>query len=105
MKTDSAEKLFEQLKSEEQIFFNYMHENYPLIKHSNVFLRDIQYAIKHYFELKEITLYYEDVEKISNMFINYLETSGKISRLDNKTWKVNEDLVSNNKVVPEETTA
>jgi len=92
MRKEKLDQHFEKLKSEEKIFFNYMHENYPLIKKSNIFLRDIEYAVKHFFELKEIKLQFEDVEYISNKFIKSLESAGKITKLDNKTWKVDQDL-------------
>ena len=82
----------EHLTSNKKMFFNYMKEDYPLYKYSNLFLRDLQYAIKSYFELKENPVNYLQAEKIAKEFINELTKSEELVQIDNKSWKINFDI-------------
>lgn len=79
----------ESLKSNKEVFFNYMKEKYPLIYTSNVFLRDIQYSIKSYFEAKDEMIKYSEAEKLAQEFAGYLESTGEFVWLSKNTWKVN----------------
>ncbi|MCB0748765.1 MAG: hypothetical protein KDC90_14990 [Ignavibacteriae bacterium] len=79
----------EHLKSNKKTFFNFMKEEYPLFQHSNVFFRDLQYAIKSYFELKENSVSYFQAGKIAEDFIKELENSNDLQRIDHKSWRVN----------------
>ena len=79
----------DELKTNKTIFFNFMKEKYPVISKSNMFLRDIQYAIISYFEKKDIKVNYSDAEKLAFDFTEYLELNQEITRLNKNTWKVN----------------
>lgn len=93
----------EHLTENKNIFFNFMKKRYPIFHQSNLFLRDMQYAIMSYFELKENSLSYEEAEKIAKGFIDKLVNSGELLELDHKTWKVNFEVEQDNKVVENET--
>lgn len=82
-------KKLEELKTNKMIFFNFMKEKYPVISKSNIFLRDIQYAIISYFEKKDIKVKYSEAESLALEFTNYLESEGQLIRIDKNTWKVN----------------
>ncbi|GBD92237.1 hypothetical protein BMS3Abin04_02972 [bacterium BMS3Abin04] len=88
MKTSIQNEL-KLLKTEETIFLNFMSENYHIFFNSNIFLKDIQYAVKHFFELKGNSLNYTQVENLTNQFIEHLEKENKLFKIDHKTWKVN----------------
>ncbi|MEW6195535.1 MAG: hypothetical protein AB1521_10300 [Bacteroidota bacterium] len=77
------------LISQKEIFIKFMKEKYPLFKNSNVFLRDIQYAIKSYFEKKDQFLTYAQTDKISLGFIQNLEETKEFINVSKNTWKVN----------------
>ncbi len=47
-----------------KVFFNYMNENYTIFQYSNLFFRDLQYAIMSYFEMKEKPIKYANAEII-----------------------------------------
>ena len=79
----------EHLINNKEIFFNFMKKKYPLFQQSNLFLRDMQYAIMSYFELKEKPLKYEDAEVLAQDFIKKLVDNGELIQLNHKTWKVN----------------
>ena len=79
----------EHLISNKEVFFNFMKKKYPLFQQSNLFLRDMQYAIMSYFELKEKPLTYEKAEILAKDFIKKLEDNGELLKLNHKTWKVN----------------
>lgn len=88
MKTSIQNEL-EILKTEETIFLNFMSENYHIFFNSNIFLKDIQYAVKHFFELKGNSLNYTQVENLTNKFTEHLEKEDKLFKIDHKTWRVN----------------
>lgn len=91
----------EELKNNQEIFFNFMKEKYPIFYNSNIFERDLQYAIKQYFEKKDIFITYPHAEKLMKEFSSYLEQNGDLLRLNFNSWKVN---FFKPEIVEEETT-
>ncbi len=89
----------EHLKNNKEVFFNFMKKRYPLFEQSNIFFRDMQYAIMSYFELKEAPIRYEDAEKLAKDFIESLEHKNELIKLDHKTWKVNFELEKEKQLV------
>ncbi len=79
----------EHLISNKNIFFNFMKEDYPLFQYSNLFFRDLQYAISAYFELKENPVNYSKSAKIADSFVEYLCKQNELQSIDKKTWRVN----------------
>lgn len=82
----------EHLINEKKVFFNFMNENFTIFQHSNLFFRDLQYAILSYFEMKEEPINYSDAEKISNEFIDNMMQNNEITQIDHKSWKINFEL-------------
>jgi hypothetical protein len=80
---------FEDLKTNKDIFLNYMKEKYPIFYNSNIFFRDVQYAIESYFELKELPVTYKKAEDLAEQFIGMLEENNELVNVDNNAWKVN----------------
>lgn len=80
---------FDYLKENLDTFLNYMKEKYPLFNNSNIFLRDLQYGVKHFFELKDVKLSYGKVENITEQLIKYLENNGTLVNVFKNTWKLN----------------
>ncbi|MEN8192068.1 MAG: hypothetical protein ABFS12_04590 [Bacteroidota bacterium] len=78
----------ENLKSNKEIFLKFMSERYMFVTHSNIFLRDIQFAIKFYFEKKNKFLKYPEAEKLANEFTSYLVEQNELIKIDDRTWKV-----------------
>ncbi len=83
------EKLLNQLLSNQQEFFRFMKEKYPIFFNSNIFLRDIQYGVYTYFDMKGNKLKYFDAENIAVKFMENLENENKLIKLSHNTWKVN----------------
>ncbi len=79
----------EELITNQNIFFKFMKEKYPLFTNSNFFFRDLQYAIRSYFKKKNFKLGYTQSEKLALEFINYLEKEKKIKKISTNAWKVN----------------
>ncbi len=71
------------------MFFNFMREKYPIFYNSNVFFRDIQYAIISYYRKKDTKIKPADSELIAENFVNELEKSGELIRISINSWKVN----------------
>ncbi len=78
----------EELKTNKDIFLKFMSERYKIYTHSNIFLRDIQFAIKFYFERKNIYLKYPQAEKLAREFTSYLVDKNELSIVTENTWKV-----------------
>ena len=78
-----------ELLSNQAIFFNFMKEKYRVFNNSNIFFRDIQYAIKSYFEKKNKPVKYSEAEKIAKDFIQKMENEGQLKKMSNNAWKVN----------------
>jgi len=87
--------LLNDLTSNKSIFFKFMKEKYRLYLNSNIFFRDIQYAIKSYFEKKDIRIKYSQAEKVAYDFIQKLEDTGELKKMSNNAWKVNFSLTNN----------
>ncbi len=78
----------EELKKNKEIFLKFMSERYKIFTNSNIFLRDIQFAIKFYFEKKNINLKYHQAEELAKEFTAYLVEQNELIQLNNYTWKV-----------------
>lgn len=78
-----------ELQNNKTIFFDFMKEKYPLYTKSNMFLRDLQYAIMSYFLKKDIKVKYALAEKLALAFAESLEKQNELIKLDKFTWKVN----------------
>ena len=80
---------FNQLLAEKEIFLNYMKEKYKIFYNSNIFLRDIQYGIKSYFDKKDVTISYSEAEILMKDLTESMEKTGELIKLNSNTWKVN----------------
>ncbi len=78
----------EHLLENKKTFFNYMNETYTIFQFSNIFLRDIQYAITSYFELKEFSLKYNESENLAKQFVEKLTETDELINIDEKSWKI-----------------
>lgn len=66
-----------------------MKEKYNMHHNSNLFLRDIQYAIQNYFLQKDKRIKYSLIEKTAEEFINKMEQEGDLKKMSPNAWKVN----------------
>ncbi|MGE5430685.1 MAG: hypothetical protein ACM3QX_06410 [Syntrophomonadaceae bacterium] len=86
MKKDAA---FDYLSTNLEQFFSFMKEKYSFFDKSNVFLRDLQYGVKNFFERKSVKLSYKDAEGAASQLIGLLEKNGTLFKLSENTWKLN----------------
>lgn len=82
-------KHLEDLLNNKEVFFRYIAERFPVYTGANVFLRDIQYGIKFFFEKKNIKLKYAQAEKLALEFVSKLVDTNDLTKFDEQTWKVN----------------
>lgn len=87
----------EHLVSNKKIFFNFMNENYTIFQYSNIFFRDLQYAILSYFDMKEKPLTYAKAEEVTNSFIKNMIENNELTQIDYKSWRVNFEVGINKK--------
>ncbi|HET56184.1 MAG TPA: hypothetical protein ENN33_13345 [Ignavibacteria bacterium] len=79
----------DELKNNQEIFFNFMKEKYHIFYNSNIFARDLQYAIKQYFEKKDIKITYPIAEELMIEFSGFLVSKGDLTEISKNVWKVN----------------
>ena len=92
----------EHLMENKKVFFNYMNENYKIFQYSNLFFRDLQYAIISYFKMKEKPLKYAEAEKLTVDFIANLVSDKELTEMDHKSWKINFEVGITKKVIETE---
>lgn len=80
---------FDQLLAEKEIFLRFMNEKYHIFFNSNIFLRDIQYGIKSFFEKKDVFIKYPEAEELMKKLTERMENEGELIKLNHNTWKVN----------------
>lgn len=78
-----------ELIENKEIFFRYLSERLPVFTGANVFLRDIQYGIKFFFEKKNIKLKYPNAEALALEFTSALTDKNELIKYNHYTWKVN----------------
>jgi hypothetical protein len=76
------------LVSNKEVVFEFLREKYPLFYNSNIFLRDLQYGIRTYFERKDIMIKYPEAEELAFKFAAKMESEDILTRLDTSTWLV-----------------
>jgi hypothetical protein len=80
---------FDDLIANRIIFFNFMKERYEVHYKSNIFLRDILYAIKSFYEKKGQKISYPFAEQLAIRFTEHLENQTELILIEKHTWKVN----------------
>jgi hypothetical protein len=77
------------------VFFNYMKEKYEVHYKSNIFLRDILYSIKSFYEKKGQKINYPFAEQLAMQFTEHLENQAELVLIEKNTWKVNFSFTNN----------
>ena len=81
-----------------------MKEKYEVHYKSNIFLRDLLYAIRNFYAKKNQKLDYQQSEKLALAFSDSLVKSGELQVMGKNTWKVNFSFESTVKEVITENT-
>jgi hypothetical protein len=76
------------LLSNREVVFEFLREKFPLFNNSNIFLRDLQYGLRTYFERKDIMIKYPAAEELALKFAENMEAEDILKRLDTTTWLV-----------------
>lgn len=79
----------DELINNKEIFFRFMSERAPAFTGANLFLRDLQYSIKFYFQMKNVNIKYPEAEKLAIEFANKLCDSNDLLAVRKNTWRVN----------------
>ena len=77
------------LSDEKELFLKFMNEKYPIFYNSNIFFRDIQFAITSFFSLKEKPVNYARAEQLTYNFIKQLEENNELQKVSKNAWRVN----------------
>ena len=88
MQQDSLQKLI----AEKDSFLNYFKSIFPVFHNSNIFFRDLQYAIQKYLVLKGDKVTYAQAEVYGRKFTKHLETESILTAISSNTWRLNYEL-------------
>ncbi len=78
----------QELVNNKETFFKYMANFFPVYYKSNLFLRDVQFAIKNYFDQKNDKLSYTETENLALELMKNLVENGEAKILnENKSWE------------------
>jgi hypothetical protein len=89
MAQKNISNLFNNLKTEDQIFLSYLKAKFPVFHNSNFFSRDFQYGLKSFLEKKGIKLSDNNLTLLSKQFSEYFEKQGVFVKTSNQGWKIN----------------
>jgi hypothetical protein len=64
-----------------------MSKKFPVKYKSNIFLRDVQFAIKDYFDQKNVKLSYTETENMAKELMKTLVDAGEAEQLTEKSWE------------------
>lgn len=78
----------EMIRSRTKEFLDFMKSKFPMFDSSNVFLRDVQYAVMGYLGLQGIKLNLSRSEEVALEVIKELETQGIFIRIDAQSWRL-----------------
>ncbi len=67
-------------------FLKYLKSRFPLFHKSNIFLRDVEYAVLHFLEEKNIKVSLAESEIIAAKVIESFVFQNLLKRIDNQTW-------------------
>ncbi len=85
----NVETNFNFIKSDMEVFINYLKAKYPFFHNSNFFFRDLQYGVRSFLEKKEIDITYKEAEAIANKIGEYLESTNAFIRVNSRGWRIN----------------
>ncbi|MBI3787871.1 MAG: hypothetical protein HY276_06385 [Ignavibacteriales bacterium] len=68
---------------------SFLKGRYHLYHLSNVFFRDLHYGVMAYFEMKSVRYTYVDAELTTRMWIETLEQTNILKRVDGGAWMLN----------------
>ncbi len=85
----NIQKESELLIKNDNLFFSFLKEKYPVFNNSNIFLRDIQYGVKSFFEKRGVKLSYSNTELLAEEIIKIFESQNIFQKLTKNSWKVN----------------
>ncbi len=68
-------------------FFKFMSKKFPVKYKSNIFLRDVQFAIKDYFDQRNVKLSYTETENMAKELMKNLVDAGEAEQLTEKSWE------------------
>ncbi len=93
--------LTEMLLKEKETFFNFMKEKYPVHYKSNLFLRDVEYAILIYFEKKKIKVNYTQVTEAARGLIEAMLAKGELKKINKNAFLFLGDFIKEKEPVEE----
>lgn len=83
------------INSQLDLFLEFFKANYRLFHNSNVFRKDVFYAIKRYLEIKNVKSGFTELEIITDSVILELKNKGFFLELTPITWRlINETYVT-----------
>lgn len=76
------------ITSQSDLFLEFFKANYKLFHNSNVFRKDVYYAVKRYLEIKNINCGFTELEYITDAVVSDFKNKGIFIELTPITWRL-----------------
>ncbi len=76
------------INSQLDLFLEFFKANYKLFNNSNVFRKDVFYAVKRYLEIKNVKSGFTELEIITDSVVSELKNKGYFLELSPITWRL-----------------
>ncbi|HPO56173.1 MAG TPA: hypothetical protein PKY46_09230 [Ignavibacteriaceae bacterium] len=88
MKPSVTENHVNNIVNDKTVFWEYYKARYPAFNNSNIFKRDLQYAVKRYLEFKGIKAALSESDQIAEQVLSRFIKEGILKPLDNNTFRL-----------------
>jgi hypothetical protein len=89
MNQEKKDKLFNQIKTDEEIFLGYLRSKFPFFHKANFFFRDLEYGLKSYLEKRSIIISSADNLELTTKLASHFEEKGYLKSVNNGVWMIN----------------
>lgn len=86
--SNKTDKHLESLKNNDMILLEFLKAKFPVFHNSNLFFRDFQYGIRSFMEKKEISVSYQEAERLAAEMAKHFEDKGIFIKVNHQGWKI-----------------
>ncbi|MHC1737440.1 MAG: hypothetical protein AB9882_05475 [Ignavibacteriaceae bacterium] len=89
MKNKVVTEHVSKILGEKSVFLDYFKSKYPAFNNSNVFKRDLHYAVKRYLEFRGLKADFRTAELAASQVVDSLVKDGTLRPIDNNSFLLN----------------
>jgi len=93
MKVQNLDEKVSSIINDRQVFMDYFKARYPAFNNSNIFSRDLQYAVKRYLEFKGFKADFKDAGLVAAQVAATFVNDGTFLVIDGNTFRLKQEAV------------